>query len=346
MTKIGVLGASGYTGLELIRILLNSKQVKISAITSEKYTRTNISDIFPFFKGRLDLIYETLSPEVISEKCDFVFSALPHKTSMSVIPSLLKAGKKAVDLSADYRLKSPDIYKEWYKEEHTSPELLGSAIYGIPELKRKKIKAASLVANPGCYPTSVILALAPLIKENIINTDSIIIDSKSGVTGAGRKVEEALLFAECNENFKSYSLASHRHTPEIEQEISEIAGKKIKITFVPHLLPVNRGILSTIYSDLISDLTSDKILKIYENFYKGERFIRIMGHGKSPQLRSVLGSNYCDIGFQIDRRTKRIIVISAIDNLVKGAAGQAVQNMNIMLGFEEYAGLEDIGFFP
>ena len=346
MTKIGVLGASGYTGLELIRILLNSKQVKISAITSEKYTRTNISDIFPFFKGRLDLIYETLSPEVISEKCDFVFSALPHKTSMSVIPSLLKAGKKAVDLSADYRLKSPDIYKEWYKEEHTSPELLGSAIYGIPELKRKKIKAASLVANPGCYPTSVILALAPLIKENIINTDKIIIDSKSGVTGAGRKVEEALLFAECNENFKSYSLASHRHTPEIEQEISEIAGKKIKITFVPHLLPVNRGILSTIYSDLISDLTSDKILKIYENFYKGERFIRIMGHGKSPQLRSVLGSNYCDIGFQIDRRTKRIIVISAIDNLVKGAAGQAVQNMNIMLGFEEYAGLEDIGFFP
>lgn len=346
MTKIGVLGASGYTGLELIRILLNSKQVKISAITSEKYSGTKISDIFPFFKGRLDLIYETLSPEEISEKCDFIFSALPHKTSMSVIPSLLKAGRKVVDLSADYRLKSPDIYKEWYKEEHTSPELLSSAIYGIPELKRKKIKTASLVANPGCYPTSVILALAPLIKENIINTDSIIIDSKSGVTGAGRKVEEALLFAECNENFKSYSLASHRHTPEMEQEISEIAGKKIKITFVPHLLPVNRGILSTIYSDLISDLTSDKILKIYEDFYKGERFIRIMGHGKSPQLRSVLGSNYCDIGFQIDRRTKRIIVISAIDNLVKGAAGQAVQNMNIMLGFEEYTGLEGIGIFP
>jgi N-acetyl-gamma-glutamyl-phosphate reductase len=343
MIKVGILGASGYTGLELIRILLKHPKIKISAITSEKYSGINAGDAFPFIKGYLDLKYEALSQES-SGKCDFIFSALPHKASMTVIPHLLKSGKKVVDLSADYRLKSPAVYKEWYKEDHTSPELLSSAVYGLPEIKRERIKNASLTANPGCYPTSVILALAPLIKNNLIDRDSIIVDSKSGVTGAGRKVEEGLLFAERNENFKAYSLASHRHTPEMEQELSEIAQRDIKITFTPHLLPVNRGILSTIYSN--SSLTSDDILNIYESFYKGERFIRILGAGESPQIHHVLGSNHCDIGFQIDKRNRRIIVVSAIDNLVKGASGQAVQNMNIMLGFEESTGLEGAGIFP
>ncbi len=355
MVKVGILGASGYTGLELIRILLNHPLVEISAVTSEKYSGIKVGDSFPFLKGYLDLKYEALSPKEISKKCDFIFSALPHKASMAVVPPLLKSNKKVIDLSADYRLKSPIVYKEWYKEEHTSPELLSPAVYGLPEIKRGKIKTASLTANPGCYPTGVILALAPLIKGNFIDKDSIIVDSKSGVTGAGRKVEEGFLFAECNENFKAYSLASHRHTPEIEQEISEIAERDIKITFTPHLLPVNRGILSTIYSNMASDtflkhkgtsLTSDDILKVYENFYKGERFVRILGAGKSPQIHNVLGSNHCDIGFQIDKRNRRIIVVSAIDNLVKGASGQAVQNMNIMLGFEEHTGLERAGIVP
>ena len=347
MIKVGILGASGYTGLELIRILLNHPHVKISVVTSEKYSGNKISDVFPFFKGHLDLKYESLSPEEVLKKCDFVFSALPHKASMSAVPPLLKAGKKVVDLSADFRLKSPSTYKDWYKEEHKNPELLNSAVYGLPELKRERIKSANLVANPGCYPTSVILALAPLLKGNIIDTDSIIVDSKSGVTGAGRKVEEALLFSECNDNFKAYNIASHRHTPEMEQEISEIAKKAIKITFTPHLLPVNRGILSTIYcSPLNKNLASENILKIYEDFYKGERFVRILGIGKSPQTHYVLGSNYCDIGFQMDERTGRIIIVSAIDNLVKGASGQAVQNMNIMLGFKEDTALEGVGIFP
>lgn len=346
MIKVGILGASGYTGLELIRILFNHPLVEISAVTSEKYSKIKVGDAFPFIEGYLNLKYEALSPEEISKKCDFIFSALPHKASMAVIPSLLRSGKKVVDLSADYRLKSPALYKEWYKEDHASPELLSSAVYGLPEIKRGSIRSASLTANPGCYSTSVVLALAPLIKNNLVDRDSIIADSKSGVTGAGRKVEEGLLFAECNENFKAYSLASHRHTPEIEQELSEIAQRDIKITFTPHLLPVNRGILSTIYSNLASDLTSDDILKIYENFYKGEKFVRILGAGKSPQIHHVLGSNHCDIGFQIDKRNRRIIVVSAIDNLVKGASGQAVQNMNIMLGFEEDTGLEGTGIFP
>ncbi|MEK6589480.1 MAG: N-acetyl-gamma-glutamyl-phosphate reductase [Nitrospinota bacterium] len=346
MIKIGILGGSGYTGLELIRILLNHQHVKISTITSERYSGVKVSEAFPFVKDYLDVRYESLSPEEISKKCDFIFSALPHKASMAAIPHIIKTGKKVVDLSADYRLKSPEIYKEWYKEGHTSPELLSSAVYGLPEIKRVKIKTASLVANPGCYPTGAILALAPVIKRDIIDTDSIIIDSKSGVTGAGRRLDDALLFSECNENFKPYNIASHRHIPEMEQEISEIAQRNIRLTFAPHLLPINRGILTTIYSDLISDVIADDILKIYEDFYMGERFIRIAGAGKYPQIHHVMGSNHCDIGFQIDKRAQRIIIVSAIDNLVKGASGQAVQNMNIMLGFDEYEGLERAGIFP
>jgi len=274
-----------------------------------------------------------------------VFTALPHQAAMAVIPGLLAAGCKVIDLSADYRLRDPQVYAVWYAT-HTSPELLSEVVYGLPELYRAAIPAARLIANPGCYPTSVALALAPLLRDGWIDPATLIIDSKSGTSGAGRSAKVDSLYCEVNEGFKAYGVGKHRHTPEIEQTLSDLAGQEVIVSFTPHLLPVNRGILSTCYASLQQEVTTAALLQHYRSFYDGEAFVRICAEGELPNIAYVRGANYCDIGLVVDPRTKRVIVVSAIDNLVKGAAGQAVQNMNLLLGLPETRGLEVVPLFP
>lgn len=346
MVKIGICGGSGYTGSELLRILSGHPHVEITVVTSEKSAGRSISEVFPHLHKYSNLIYEPLNKEEIVNKAEIFFMALPHGASQEAVNFFLKTGKKVIDLSADFRLKDPKIYENWYKIPHSFPEILNDAVYGLPELYREKIKKASLIANPGCYPTSVILGLYPAIKDALIDTDSIVIDSKSGTSGAGRKGEISFSYCEVNEGFKAYGIAVHRHTPEIEQELSIIAEKKVVVNFTPHLVPMDRGILSTMYARLIEKMDTKDVLSIYKKFYSDEPFINILQEGTYPNTKNVRGSNYCDIGIKVDKRTNTLIVISCIDNLVKGASGQAVQNMNIMMGFEETTALNSLALFP
>jgi N-acetyl-gamma-glutamyl-phosphate reductase len=346
MLKVAIVGASGYTGVELLRILHCHPEAAVTCVTSERSAGKRISDIYPGLKGRCDLLLENLEPVRVAGKADFIFTALPHKAAMEVAPTFLNMGKRVVDLSADYRLRDPKEYEKWY-EPHLSPALLKKAVYGLPELKRARIAGADLVANPGCYPTTVILGLAPLLKNKLIDPATIIADSKSGVSGAGRGAKVDSLYCEVNEGFKAYGVGgSHRHIPEIEQELSHLAGNRLTITFTPHLAPMDRGILSTIYSVPLKSATTAKLLRIYNDFYKGEPFVRVLPEGSFPSTAFVRGSNFCDIGLTVDSRSGRVIVVCAIDNLVKGASGQAVQNMNIMCGFPETMGLEGLPLFP
>ncbi len=341
--KVSVIGSSGYTGKELVKILMNHQKVELVHLTSSSYSGKNIAEVFPEFLNKLDKKLINLNLELVAQDSDLVFTALPHTVSMDVVPELLKKMVKVVDLSADYRIKDPAVYKEWYKKEHNqiSKGLLSEAVYGLPEIYLDKIKDASLVANPGCYPTSIILGVVPLLKYHLVEPDGIIIDSKSGTTGAGRKLSLGLHFSECNENFKAYKIVGHKHIPEIEQELSNIyfVNNHIKVSFTPHLLPLNRGILSTCYLSLNGQKEEEEIVKVYQKFYQGVPFVRIFEPPNLPEIKFVLGTNYCDIGFKIDKRVGKIKVISVIDNLLKGAAGQAVQNMNIMFGFPETCGL-------
>ncbi|RLE08273.1 N-acetyl-gamma-glutamyl-phosphate reductase [Candidatus Aerophobetes bacterium] len=336
--KVSVIGATGYTGAELVRILSRHPEVELVSITSQTFAGKKISEIYPFLST--DLVCEELDVDKIASSSSFVFTALPHKTSMEIVGELYLRGKRVVDLSADFRLKDPALYEKWYGVSHSKRKLLHEAVYGLPELYREKIREARLVANPGCYPTSIILALAPLLKSHLIKEESIIVDAKSGVTGAGRKLTLATHFPEINENFYPYKVEGHRHLPEMEQELSRLAGTQVKVTFVPHLAPLNRGILSTCYASLKRYTEVEKILRIYRDFYKDEPFVEILEKGKVPRISDVATSNRCRIGLAVDERTDRIIVISAIDNLGKGASGQAVQNMNIMCGFKEDEGLK------
>jgi N-acetyl-gamma-glutamyl-phosphate reductase len=346
MINVAIVGASGYTGLELIRILQCHPEVAVTCLTSEQSAGKRISDVFPTLRGRCDIILENLEPVRIAEQADIIFTALPHKAAMEVVPTFLKLGRKVVDLSADYRLSDPAVYGEWY-ETHLNPANLKKAVYGLPELKRSKIKKAKLVANPGCYPTSIILGLAPLLKKGLIDLSSIIADSASGVTGAGRSAKIDSLYCEVNEGYKAYGVGGvHRHTPEIEQELSLLAGEELKVTFTPHLVPMDRGILSTIYATPTQAVSGESLAGLYRDFYHGEPFVRILGNGNLPSTAFVRGSNFCDIAPLVDCRTGRIIVVSAIDNLVKGASGQAVQNMNLICGFPETTGLEGLALFP
>ena len=346
MLKVAIVGASGYTGVELLRLLYSHPEVAVTCVTSEQSAGRKISDVFPSVRGRCDMTLENLEPVRIAEKADVIFTALPHKAAMEVVPAFLKLGKQVVDLSADYRLQDAAEYAKWY-EPHMSPGLLKKSIYGLPELKRAKIAGADLVANPGCYPTSVILGLAPLLKKKLIDPATVIADSKSGVSGAGRSAKVDNLFCEVNDGFKAYGVGGvHRHIPEIEQELSLLAGKKVVISFTPHLVPMDRGILSTIYASPLKPVTTGELLKVYNDFYHGEAFVRVLPEGFFPSTAFVRGSNFCDIGLTVDSRTGRVIVVSAIDNLVKGASGQAVQNMNIMCGFPENMGLESLPLFP
>ncbi len=341
---VAVIGASGYSGLELVRLLSQHPQVKITVVTSERYARQPLDRLFPSLLPRLNILLEPLQPEKIVKKADFIFTALPHKEAMEVMPFFMQSKKRVVDLSADFRFKDRRLYEKWY-QKHSAPELLASAVYGLPELNRAKIKAARLVANPGCYPTSALIPLLPLVQEGLIAPGGIIVDSKSGVSGAGRSANVTSLFCEVSESFKAYSVSNHRHQPEIEEQLSLAAHKPLSITFVPHLVPMNRGILSTIYADLKKPLSLDEVRAVFKKYYEKEKFVRIFPEGMLPQTGWVRGSNYCDVGFVLAGK-KKLIIISAIDNLVKGAAGQAVQNMNIMLGFKEETALEQIALYP
>lgn len=354
--KISVIGSTGYTGKELIKILMNHRKVDLVHLVSSSYAGKNITEIFPEFLNKLNKKLINFNLDIISQDSDLVFTALPHTVSMDMVPELLKKGVKVVDLSADYRIQDSAVYHEWYKKEHNqmSKDLLHEAVYGLPEIYFNMIKKAALVANPGCYPTSVILGIAPLLKHHFVEPIGIIIDSKSGTSGAGKKLSLDLHFAECNENFKAYKVARHNHIPEIEQECTSIYFNKnsykqkqqqkqqeteIKVSFTPHLLPINRGILSTCYLSLRSSKKEEEVLEIYQKYYCKAPFVRIFEPPNLPEIKYVTGTNYCDIGFSIDERMGKIKIISVIDNLLKGAAGQAVQNMNIMSGFPETYGL-------
>lgn len=345
MIKVSIAGAGGYTGLELARLLAPHPEVEFVTLTSETYSGRNISDVFPTLRGWIDHELTPLQPD-IGDTCDFLFLALPHTTAMSQLPRFLDGGCRVIDLSADFRLQDAAVFEEWYHTPHTQPECLAEAVYGLPELHREKIRSARLTANPGCYPTSVILALAPLAAADGVDLDSIIADSKSGVSGAGRKPALATQFCEINEGISAYNLAEHRHTPEIEQELTALAGRQVQVTFSPHLVPMTRGLLSTVYINATKEIALNDLLGHYRKFYENEPFVRILDAGKYASSRFVVHSNCCDIGVQIDTRNRRIIITSALDNLIKGASGQAVQNLNIMLGIDEKTALDFPPIFP
>lgn len=341
--KVSIIGSTGYTGKELVKILVNHQEVELAHLTSSTFAGKKLAEVFPEFLGQLDVELIDFDVDLIAHDSDLVFTALPHTVSMEIVPTLLEKGVKVVDLSADYRLKDPVLYEEWYKKGHNqaSKDWLSKAVYGLPEFYYQEIKKASLVANPGCYPTSVILGIAPLLKHHFVEPEGIIIDSKSGASGAGRKLSLGLHFSECNENFKAYKVVGHNHIPEIEQELSNIyfGNNYIKVSFTPHLLPIDRGILSTCYLSLNGPKEEEEVLEVYQKFYQKAPLVRIFKPPNLPEIKFVVGTNYCDIGFAIDERVGKIKVISVIDNLLKGAAGQAVQNMNIMSGFPETCGL-------
>jgi N-acetyl-gamma-glutamyl-phosphate reductase len=349
MLKVGIIGASGYTGVELARILSTHPEVELTVATSRQYAGKPLSEVFPNLRKRVDLVCENLGPEEVVERADFFFAAVPHKTAMDLVPVLLKAGKKVVDLSADFRIRDAAVYEEWY-QPHSSPEFIEEAVYGLPELYRDQVKNARLTANPGCYPTSITLGLAPLLRGGLIDPAHLIIDSKSGTSGAGRSAAVGTLFCEVTDGFRAYKVGgTHRHIPEIEQELTALAGKPVTISFTPHLLPISRGILSTMYAPLSSEIsvtTEAEIQDLYEKTYADEPFVRVCPAGAFPATQHVRGSNCCDIGIKVDQRTGRVIVMSAIDNVAKGASGQAVQNMNLMNGFEETCALMGAPFFP
>ena len=339
MVTCSVIGATSFTGGELIRILSKHPHVKIGSLTTRSDDAIPARELVPTLPKSSHLIIEKYNFHKVAKISDIVFITLPHTLAMKVAGEFYDEDKIVIDLSADYRLRKATLYEDWYKEKHQRKDLLKRAVYGLPEVNREQIRTANLIANPGCYPTGSVLALYPLLKDGLIKEDSIVIDAKSGVSGAGRKLSMATQFCEVDENFGAYKVNKHQHSPEIEQTLSEIAQSKIEIIFVPHLLPVNRGILSTIYVKRKPGVKKDKIVKAFEQFANIEPFIRFLGYDRFPTLRNVQYTNFCDIGVTLDEKSDQVIVISAIDNLLKGASGQAVQNMNIRLGFPEEAGL-------
>lgn len=344
MIKAAVLGATGYAGIELVRLLTNHPEVSVELLGSQSFAGQKISDVYQNLRHILEKECEEADIEKAS-KCDVAFTALPHGASKAVIPALLDAGLKVIDLSGDYRYDDVKVYEKWYGQEHTSPELLKESVYGLCELHRDEIKSARLIGNPGCYTTCSILGATPLLAKGVASDKNIIVDALSGVSGAGRSLSLQTHFCECTENSKAYKVATHRHTSEIEQELSNVSGKEIILSFTPHLVPQKRGILATIYMNLTEKVTQEELVKIYEDYYKDEFFVRVMPNGKLPETKHVVGSNFVDIGVVLDERLNRAVVVSAIDNVVKGAAGQAVQNMNLMFGLDEKTGLDVAGYY-
>ena len=340
--RVAIAGATGYAGEELIRLLLAHLHVQLTHLAaSAKWERpVAVCDVFPRFARQCDLPIESLDLQRLASSCDIAFLSLPHGLAMDLAPALLQAGKPVIDLSGDFRLKDSALFTQWYGKPHTHPELLSEAVYGISELAPQAIAKARLIANPGCYATSVILACAPLLKAGLVERDWMIVDAKSGLTGAGRKAESDLLFAEMNENLWAYKVNCHQHVPEIEQALRPFAGNQpVSFCFVPHIVPLNRGILSSIYLRLTKPATWEQVDAVYRDFYRQAPFVRIRPRDQWPRVRDVEGTNYCDLAFTVDAAKQGIVISAAIDNLLKGAAGQAVQNLNLMCGWPETTGL-------
>ncbi len=346
MIKAGIIGATGYAGGELVRILTAHKDVEIKWYGSRSYIDQKYASVYQNLFQIVDAVCMDDNMEELAEQVDVIFTATPQGLCASLVNEQILSKVKIVDLSADFRIKDVSIYEKWYGIEHKSPQFIEEAVYGLCEVNREEVKKARLVANPGCYTTCSILTAYPLAKEGLIDMSTLIIDAKSGTSGAGRGAKTANLFCEVNENMKAYGVATHRHTPEIEEQLGYASGEEVVLNFTPHLVPMNRGILATEYAKLKKDVSWEEVKAIYDKYYGDEKFIRVLDKGICPETKWVEGSNYVDIGFQIDPRTKRIIMMGAIDNLVKGAAGQAVQNMNLMFGLPESEGLELVPMFP
>ena len=342
MKKIGIVGATGYTGVELLRLLATHSGVEITYVTSRSNAGTRVDAMFPNLRGFIDLNFSDPNTDALAE-CDLVFFATPNGVAMNHVPALLKAGTKVIDLAADFRIKDVELWSKWYGMTHACPELLADAVYGLPEINREQVKSADLVANPGCYPTAVTLGLLPLIESGLIDLDNIIADTKSGVSGAGKGANVATLYSEMGESFKAYNVMGHRHQPEIAQTFSLVSGKKVDLTFVPHLLPIIRGIHATLYAKINKETD---LQKLYETRYKDEPFVDVMPAGSHPETRSVKTSNMCRIAMHKPSEGSQLVILSVIDNLVKGAAGQAIQNMNLMLGLDETTALDQPALLP
>ncbi len=338
MIRTGIVGLSGYSGCALLEILLGHPNLRVTYVSANN-TQGHVDDIWPHLKGRTKLVCKKFDLNKAAALCDVVFLAVPHTVAMKLAPQLLTKNIRVIDISGDYRLNTANEYKKWYGKPHGDAKNLTKAVYGLPELYRVKIKDAKLLSNPGCYPTAAILGLAPLVSIKSSDIASVTIDAKSGVSGAGKKATQSLMSAEVNGNFKAYKVLNHQHTPEIELYLSKLAKHRVPVTFVPHLLPINRGILETIYVRLSKKMTFKSVYSLYKKFYKTEPFVRLAAEGRQPELKHVNHTNFCDIGLVVDEKQKIVVITSTIDNLIKGAAGQAVQNMNIMYQFQETAGL-------
>ncbi len=339
MVEVGIVGATGYAGEELLRLLSAHPQVHICKAVSKSFAGQSLSQVYKNYTAGQDIPLEDLNAGELGSSCDYVFTALPHEESLRMAPLLMQAGAKVVDLSGGFRYSDVSVFEEWYKIPHKAPEAQAQAIYGLTEVNRSKIKTASLIANPGCYTTCSILALLPVLKNRLVRSSGIVIDAKSGITGAGRKGDTSYSFCELGDNFKAYSAIRHRHTSEIEDQLSIAAGEKITLLFTPHLLPVKRGILATIYTELMPGVGAEDIQKTYKAQFAGEPFVHVLPKGDLPELKHVVGSNNLFIGFDVSERTGRLIIVACLDNLIKGAAGQAIQNFNIMNGLDETLGL-------
>lgn len=346
MIKVGIIGSTGYAGGELVRLLINREDVEICWYGSRSYVDEAYASVYQNFFQIVDAKCMDDNMKELAEQVDVIFTATPQGLCASLVTEEILSKVKIIDLSADFRLKNVSVYEKWYKMEHKSPQFLKEAVYGLCEINREDVKAARLVANPGCYTTCSILTLYPAVKEGLIDISTIIIDAKSGVSGAGRGAKVDNLYCEVNENMKAYAVAGHRHTPEIEEQLGYAAGESICLTFTPHLAPMNRGILVTAYADMVQDWTYEEIKAVYDKYYGEETFVRVLEKDVFPQTKWVEGSNYVDVNFKIDTRTNRIVFMGALDNVVKGAAGQAVQNMNLMFGLEETKGLKNAPMFP
>ena len=346
MIRVGIIGATGYAGAELVRILLAHKEAEIVWYGSRSYIDQKYASIYQNFFQLVDAKCMEDNMEALADQVDVIFTATPQGFCASIINEDILSKVKVIDLSADFRIKDVKIYEEWYKIEHKSPQYIDEAVYGLCEINREDVKKARLVANPGCYTTCSILTCYPLVKEGLIDPDTLIIDAKSGTSGAGRGAKIDNLFCEVNENMKAYGVASHRHTPEIEEQLGYACGKQVLLNFTPHLVPMNRGILVTAHANLTKDVYYEEVKAVYDKYYQNEKFVRVLEKDICPQTKWVEGSNYVDVNFKIDPRTHRVIMMGALDNLVKGAAGQAVQNMNLLFGLKESEGLELVPMFP
>ena len=346
MIKAGIIGATGYAGNEIVRLLLGHKNVEIKWLGSRSYIDQRYSSVYQNMFRLVDAACMDDNMEALADEVDVIFTATPQGLCASLVNEGILSKAEVIDLSADFRIKDVKVYEEWYGIEHKAPQFIEEAVYGLCEINREAIKKARLIANPGCYPTCSTLSIYPAVKEGLIDPDTIIIDAKSGTSGAGRGAKVANLYCEVNENIKAYGVASHRHTPEIEEQLGYAAGKEIRLNFTPHLVPMNRGILVTAYASLAKDVTYEEVKAVYDKYYENEQFVRVLDAGVCPETKWVEGSNYVDVNFKIDPRTHRLIMMGAMDNLVKGAAGQAVQNMNLLFGFPENEGLLQVPMFP